>query len=137
VHINGALRDLDQASIHVGTDAVDAITLNDSVVASDEMLVIDWTSDQGNGRDVFAPRAYKTYDLAPPQVEMSLTGNVISLTANGLALFTAIEADVAGRFSQNVFDILPGETVTTTFTPTNPADTPQFTLRDLHSATTA
>ena len=121
----------------VGTDAVDAITLAAYVVAADEMLVLDWTSEAGDGREVHAPAAYKTYDLQPPNIDMVVTGNKITLTAKGLALFTAIEADVAGRFTQNVFDLLPEETVTTTFTPTNPADTAQFTLRDLHSATTA
>ena len=137
VHINGTLRELNQATVDVNTDAVDAITLNSFVIAADEMLVLDWTSAQGNNREVYAPQPYKTYDLLPPQIDMTVVGNDITLTAKGLALFTAIEADVAGRFSQNVFDMLPGETITTTFSPANPTDTPQFTLRDLYSATTA
>ena len=97
VHINGALRDLEQATVQVGTDAVDTFALNAFVIAADEMLVVDWQSDQGNGREVYAPQPYKSYDLAPPQIDMTVDGNDITLTAKGLALFVAVEADLRIR----------------------------------------
>ena len=59
----------------------------------------------------------------------------LTLTAQTLAPFTAIEADVPGRFSHNGFTLFPGHPATVTFTPENPAAMPRFTLRDLHSAT--
>ena len=55
-----------------------------------------------------------------------------------LAFHVNVEADVAGHFSDNAFDILPGEIVTVTFTPDDPAAPPvgaeAFVLRDLHSS---
>jgi hypothetical protein len=48
------------------------------------------------------------------------------------------ETDVSGRFSGNVLDLLPGETVTVTFTPDMPQDLPRaassLVVRDLYSS---
>ena len=62
---------------------------------------------------------------------------LIEVTGKNLALFVAIEADVDGRFSDNAFALLPDQKTTVRFTPTDPHATPEFTLRDLHSATYA
>jgi beta-mannosidase len=61
---------------------------------------------------------------------------VITLSAGALALFVAVEADQPGRFSRNAFPLLPGQSAEVVFTPADPGQpAPQFTLRDLHSAT--
>jgi beta-mannosidase len=50
-------------------------------------------------------------------------------------LFVALESSTPGRFSDNAFTLFPGHPARITFTPDNPDETPEFTLRDLHSAT--
>jgi beta-mannosidase len=62
----------------------------------------------------------------------------INITAKNLALYVALECDVAGHFSDNAFDLLAGETTTITFTPditahlTRAKDT--LVIRDLYSS---
>jgi beta-mannosidase len=105
------------------------------------MLMYVWTHPDGTriASDLFAPRAFKTYDLQPPNLQKTVqkTGNsyTITLTAEALALFVALEADQPGQFSGNAAMVTPGHAVTLTFTPKTSGAEPQFTLRDLHSAT--
>jgi len=57
----------------------------------------------------------------------------LALTAQKPALHVVVEAPVAGHFSDNAFDILPGETVAVIFTPDDPAtavDVAAFVVRD-------
>jgi len=137
VDLAGKTRDLGTTTAVLSDTSVDAVEIAASDLSDNELLVLDWRSDAGNGREVSAPKPYKTYDLQDARVDMNVTGNTITLTSNGLSLFAAIEADIAGRFSANVFDLLPGETVKVTFTPTDPTEKPNFILRDLYRATTA
>ena len=61
----------------------------------------------------------------------------LSLTAQKPAFHVLVEAEPAGHFSDNAFDILPGETVSLTFTPDDPSasvDAAAFVVRDLHSS---
>lgn len=137
VDTNGTLRDLTTATKTLTDVSADIATVALSDLQDGEMLVVSWTSPQGDGREVYAPEPYKTFDLKPAEVAMTVSGNEITLVSNGLSLFTALEADVNGRFSDNAFDMLPNETRIITFTPADPSAQPQFILRDLHSATTA
>ncbi len=138
VNTAGKLRDLGAATVTVDQAAVDVFSMAATDLCADEMLYFSWSTPDGvSGSDIFAPRSFKSYDLEPPRVTHTVTGNQITITAKGLALFVAIEADTAGRFDQNAFTLLPGEVRDLTFTPANPNDTPTFTLRDLHSATYA
>jgi beta-mannosidase len=59
----------------------------------------------------------------------------VTLSAKGLGLYVSLEADVAGRFSQNSMTLLAEKPITITFTPDQAGDVPNLTLRDLHSAT--
>ncbi|MEO5613386.1 MAG: glycoside hydrolase family 2 protein, partial [Cypionkella sp.] len=59
----------------------------------------------------------------------------ITLTAEALALFVAVESDQPGRFSHNAVTLFPGYPDTITFTPAQSGAEPRFTIRDLHSAT--
>ncbi|MFT4699614.1 MAG: beta-mannosidase, partial [Yoonia sp.] len=137
VDMEGSLRDLRAGKGAIGRDAIDLTTVALSDLKSDEMLVVTWNSVKGSGREIYTPNPYKTFDLKPAHIAMETTENTITLTSKGLSLFTSLEADTKGRFSDNAFDMLPGETRTITFTPTDASVKPQFTLRDLHSATTA
>jgi beta-mannosidase len=91
------------------------------------------------GSDLFAPLPWKAYDLLPPEVTMEVTadgaGWALTLSAEALAPFTAIEADQPGRFSDNAFALFPGYPARITFTPAAPGPAPRFTLRHLHAAT--
>lgn len=137
VDMAGNLRPLAKATSTIGDTSIDMLSMPVADLNDGEMLVVSWKSDQGEGREIYTPKPYKTFDLLPANVAMDITGNTITLTANGLALFTSLEADTQGRFSDNAFDMLPGESRTITFTPSDASQTPTFTLRDLHSATTA
>ena len=104
------------------------------------MLAYVWAEgDRRIGGDVFAPKPYKTYDLLPPRLTQSVTetatGYEITISAETLALFVAVEADQPGRFSHNAVTLFPGHPATITFTPKTPGIAPIFTRRDLHSAT--
>lgn len=137
VDMTGALRDLTTASVTLTNVSADIVTIPVADLKAGEMLVVSWSSLHGDGREVYAPEPYKTFGLKPADIALTVDGNSLTLTSNGLSLYTALEADVPGRFSDNAFDMLPGESRTIAFTPTDPSATPQFTLRDLHSATTA
>ena len=137
VDTQGNLRDLTAADASLTDVSCDIATVAVSDLNDTEMLVVSWSSAQGNGREIYTPEPYKSFDLKPAGIAMSVAGHEITLTSHGLSLFTALEADVTGRFSDNAFDMLPGETRTITFTPTDTTTNPNFTLRDLHSATTA
>jgi len=135
VDMDGNLRALATESQTVSDISVDVLSLASDALQPGEMLVVDWTSADGSGREIYAPEPYKTYDLPDANITMDIAGHTITLTAGNLSLFTSLEADVNGRFSDNAFDMLPGETREIIFTPADPSATPTFTLRDLHSAT--
>jgi beta-mannosidase len=136
--MQGDLRLLGEFHGTVGGDAVALTAIAQDTLEFDEMLHFTWATDTGQtGRDIFASRPFKDYDLQPPALTMQVTGNQITVTAKSLALFVAVEADVKGRFDINAFDMTAGETVTVIFSPADSAKTPTFTLRDLHSATYA
>ncbi|MCG3268678.1 glycoside hydrolase family 2 protein [Yoonia sp. I 8.24] len=138
VDMAGNLRALGAGGASVETSAVDVLTIAGADLKPDEMLHYAWeTADGTAGSDTFAPKPYKDYDLQAPNLTHHVSGNTLTLTAQTLALFVAVEADVPGRFDDNAFTLLPGQTKVVQFTPTNPADKPTFTLRDLHSATYA
>lgn len=138
VNMAGQTRPLATATVHVGDAAVCALTVTG--LGGDEMLAYVWADgDQRIGGDHFAPKPYKSYDLRPAQLahKVHVKNGVyhIDITAQNLALFVAVEANIMGRFSHNAMTLFPGHPATITFTPKVAGQTPTFTLRDLHSAT--
>lgn len=147
VAMDGTTRELARATVSVGPDAAKvALSIPAYQVSQAEMLAYDWS--QGEiliGGDVFAPKPYKAYDLLPPNLQMAVAANPanaangadydLTITADTLALFVAVESDQPGRFSDNAFTVFPGHPATLTFTPEVPGIAPHFTIRDLHSAT--
>ncbi|MBC7479442.1 MAG: glycoside hydrolase family 2 protein [Pseudorhodobacter sp.] len=140
VAMDGTTRALDRQTVAVGPDAaVMVLRLAADALREGEMLAYTWANgDHPLGGDVFAPKPYKTYDLLPPKLTHDVvrtdTGYEITVTAQALALFVAVEADQPGRFSINAVTVFPGYPATFTFTPAGDA-APVFTLRNLHSAT--
>jgi beta-mannosidase len=139
--MDGTTREIARNLVAMGPDAaIRVLHMPTDALGMGEMLAFTWT-DGGThrGGDVFAPQPYKSYDLRAPDVTQTVsatdTGWHITLSAQNLALFVALEADQPGRFSLNAFTLFPGHDATVTFTPVTPGATPRFTLRDLHSAT--
>ena len=139
VTMDGTTRDLASATVTVGPDAA-VLALTVPALAEGEMLAYVWAEGEVRlGGDHYAPRAYKTYDLLPPNLAHSVTetatGWQITISAEKLALFVAVEVDQPGRLSHNAMTLFPGHPATVTFTPDAKGAAPKFTLRDLHSAT--
>jgi beta-mannosidase len=140
VNMAGNTRALARSTVHVDGSAVLALAIPAGDLRPDEMLAYVWADGDANlGGDHFAPRPYKSYDLLPSGLayDADETGGVYTLTisAQNLALFVSVEADVAGRFSHNAVTLFPGHSAKIIFTPAQAGPTPRFTLRDLHSAT--
>ncbi len=136
VDMAGQTRLLAEAQAEVGAAALPLCAVPLADLLPGEMLAFDWQGSDGtDARDVFAPMPYKAYDLLTAGVEAVVDSNAITLTAQALALFVAVEADVPGRFSDNGFALLPGQPKRLTFTPQDADARPVFTLNDLHSAT--
>lgn len=105
-----------------------------------ELLLLEWRDpDDRPMREVHAPRRWKTHALQPARVSLDTAlvegGVEITLTAETLALFVALEADRPGRFCDNAITLLPAESRIVIFTPDTPGPVPRFTLRELHGAT--
>lgn len=135
----GRTRFLGDATANIGTDAAeDIFRIPLSDLRSDEVLAFVWEGD-AKGGDVFAPKAWKTYDLHPSglTVEIRQEGRdyVLTLAVTALAPYVAIEASVPGRFSDNGFVLFPDAPATLRFTPDDVGGVPEFVMRDLHSAT--
>ena len=141
VAMDGTTRALDRQTVAVGPDAaVLALTVPAGALQPGEMLAYVWADgDTRLGGDHFAAKPYKSYDLLAPKlspvVVKTATGYDVTVTAEALALFVAIEADQPGRMSANAVTLFPGHPATLTFTPDTQGPAPKFTLRDLHSAT--
>jgi beta-mannosidase len=137
----GGIRPLETHRTPVPPDkAVAVARLAPDTLTNDEFLSFTWREPgKPVSGDIHAPKPWKTYDLVPAGLTHTAerADNVwtITVSAERLALFVALEADVDGRFSDNAFTLFPGYPATITFTPDDTATTPVFTLRDLHSAT--
>nr|WP_244658726.1 glycoside hydrolase family 2 protein [Ciceribacter thiooxidans] len=104
-------------------------------------FIANGTSGEGH----YVHGTYKALDLAPSGLTLQAApgqgGTVeITVSARGLALFVMIECDIAGRYSDNAFDLAAGESRVVTFAPAAPlapGSVPDFTLYDLYSCQAA
>jgi beta-mannosidase len=142
VDMAGKTRELGKGSGLVGGGAVVLLSVPRDAVGPDEMLAFTYAGSDGTrSGDVFAPKPYKTYDLAPSGLTHTAMFNdgvwTLTIGATALAHYVSVSTDQPGQFSDNAFHLFPGHPATITFAPQNPGQTPVFTLRDLYSATTA
>jgi len=140
--MDGSAREIGKGAAVVGGTSVTLLDLDAGVLGPQEMLTYGWTASDGSkGGDVFAPRPYKHYALLPPHLTCDVTeadgSFALAVTAQAMAFFVTAEASVPGRFDTNALHLGPGHTTHLTFTPRAAAGRPEFTLRDLHTATTA
>ncbi len=139
--IEGKMRDLGVANNAIPPNAaIDVLSVDKSAIGNDELIGMCWDDGQGYmARDLFAPKPYKTYDLRPAFLEMDICDKGehqdITVSASNLGLFVSLESDQKGQFSQNAFTVAPSYPVTLRFTPKTVGETPNFIIRDLHSAT--
>lgn len=145
VALDGSEHVLSRVSVAVPPDkAVDAAWLNARDIGKDRLLVFDFsTSDGSSCRGHLALQPYKRLALedAGLEVSTSIDGGIASVTLKAArpALFVSLETEVDGRFEDNGFDLLAGETRTIRFMADKDAN-PQamaasLVVRNLHSAT--
>ena len=142
VTLDGTRRKVGEATVKAAANAIDVMTILAECIGPQDLLFFTWADVDGHGgQDIYAPKAYKSYDLLAPHLTQQITHDgadyFIDITSETLALFVAAEADVSGRFSDNAVPVLPDQPVQLRFTPTDPGAAPQFTFRCLHSATFA
>jgi beta-mannosidase len=98
---------------------------------ADAILHINCNGEQNH----FALQPYKSYAFEDSKIAVKQKGNELTISAAKPAYYVSFEADVAGHFSDSAFDLLPGEPKTIHFTPDDKTTKPNFTIRDLYSAT--
>ena len=118
-----------------------------SVFAADlpEDTLLFWSFEASNGMKGEGHHVsvnYKALDLAASGLTLDAAPRddgafTVTASATGLALHVMLEADIAGRWSDNAFDLTAGERRTVIFTPAERGGAiPEFRWLDLHSCQT-
>ncbi|KIP99129.1 beta-mannosidase [Agrobacterium tumefaciens] len=140
---DGTRTPLKSASGVCGPDAAIVMAEIDvSQVAEGALLSWDFIASNGmTGEGHHVAETYKALDLQPSGLTHTVTSREdgqyeVEVTATGLALFVVIEADMAGRYSDNLFDLTAGETRRIVFSPLDKAQPsqPSFKIFDLFSS---
>jgi beta-mannosidase len=143
VSVEGNRSTLYQGKVKLTGLGQEITRLNRRALGSDHLLFVSWSDEQGGRhRSHAAPVPYKHLSLPNPGMTVSLgeaAGTlVITISVKNLALYVALECDVAGHFSDNAFDLLGGEESTITFTPDSASDlklaADTLVVRDLYSS---
>lgn len=142
VALDGTDTRLPDVQANIGTQSAETLTtLPVSSIPKDHILAMTFTSSNGmSGEDHHTNLPYKSLDLIDPEMRFSTKvsdGKVIaSIQVQALALYVTLESDVSGRFSDNCFMMLPGQTRDIAFTPAKgDAETAVKTIqvRDLYN----
>lgn len=143
VSVHGAKTTLYQQKHMLIGDGQELTRMNRFNYRQETILFVKWTDDQGvQRRNHLAPMPYKHLELPNPELSHTFVAKAgvmsVNISTKNLALYVALECDVAGHFSDNAFDLLAGETATITFTPDNPDDLKRaastLVIRDLYSS---
>jgi beta-mannosidase len=118
-----------------------------SVFAADlpEDTLLFWSFKASNGmtgEGHHVPGTYKALDLDASGLTLDVSPRddgrfAVTASAHGLALHVMLEADIAGRWSDNAFDLTAGKRRTVIFTPAESGAVPHFHWLDLHSCQTS
>jgi beta-mannosidase len=123
--------------------AIEVAKLKNTDLPAGHVLIMDFEAADGSkGRSHFAAEPYKALAIVAPQLTHSATikdGALhIRIASKHAALFVTAETGVPGRYSDNVLDLLPGETTIIIFTPDDPADLSSakdnLVIRDLYAS---
>ncbi|MBL1422269.1 MAG: glycoside hydrolase family 2 protein [Alphaproteobacteria bacterium] len=144
IDMDGKATLLQNASGAVSSNAAESlVTLKQSDIKDGQILSYRFKADNGMaGADHYTPLPYKQLDLSDPDIAFTtrIDGDsiIVNINCQGLALFVTLEAEVEGRYSDNCFMMLAGESREVKFTPRggklNEA-MQTFIVRDLYSAT--
>jgi beta-mannosidase len=144
VTMDGTVTPLTHASGSCRADASSTLlSLQASSIPDGSILMWNFRGSEGSeGSGHHVNGTYKQLELesaglSARTVHKADGGHEITLTSKRLALFVVIEANVAGRFSDNAFDMTSGESRTITFAPEDAGAIVEFTIRDLHSCQAA
>ncbi|PCI03340.1 MAG: beta-mannosidase [Hyphomicrobiales bacterium] len=142
VALDGTRTDLRELRGNVGTESGELLaSLPANSIPDGHILTLTFASDNGmSGENHHANLPYKSLTLADPELTFSTRvtddGIVVTLNVQALALYVTLEAEFAGRFSDNCFMMLPGQSREVLFVPsknnfTAAADT--IMVRDLYN----
>jgi beta-mannosidase len=135
VQPNGARKKLQTVKKSVPPDkAIEVLSINAEDL-HDAILHLETRVNGVSTRNHFAPKPYKTYRLENPNIALKQNGGALELSAQKPAYYVSVESDVPGHFLDNAFDLLPGDTKTIHFIAEDKTAKPNFTIRDLYSAT--
>lgn len=141
--LDGVRIPLKSANGTCGPDAAASLTEIDlDQLAPGALLSWNFIASNGMmGEGHHVRETYKALDLRPSvlshQVKTLDNGDMeVEVKAEGLALFVMVEADVAGRYSDNLFDLAAGESRRIVFSPSDKSQTakPSFKLFDLYTS---
>jgi beta-mannosidase len=127
----------------VGSEAREVFRIRDCDVKTGGVYIYAWELTDGTkGRNHFAPVPYKAIDLAHPELTVEaarMNGTAqLRIKSEKLSLYVGVECAESGSFSDNFFDLLPGESRTITFVPVDSAAIDEaiksIKVRDLYSA---
>lgn len=142
VKMDGTARLLAKQAVDIAPDS--SVNLGSTQLeewTGQEMLCFAWSGAGSAGFEHVMTTPYKSLSLQAPHIKLDAhrarTGWELTLHAEALALFVAVEADLPGRFSENGLTLTPDRPAKLVFTPDDPEATPQFVIRDIHSATYA
>ena len=133
---SGDVIKLNSTKAEVPTDrAVEVVTILSDAVPDTHILHFKSFVGGKSTSNHFAPKPYKTYDLQDPEIKLSVKGDSLTLSTTKPAYYVSVEANMPGHFSDNAFDLLPGESKIISFTADDKLSSPTFTTRSLYSAT--
>ncbi|CAK7256542.1 MULTISPECIES: glycoside hydrolase family 2 protein [unclassified Shinella] len=143
VPLSGERRPYRSAEGRCGPDRAEMLF---SVFSADlpEDTLLFWSFEASNGmrgEGHHVHGTYKALELEPSGLTLDVSpreDGAVAVTASvsGLALHVMLEADVAGRWSDNAFDLTAGERKTVIFTPAERGAVPKIHWLDLHSCQT-
>lgn len=141
--LDGVRIPLKSASGTCGPDAASLLTEIDlDQIPTGALLSWNFIASNGMlGEGHHVRDTYKALDLRPSGLSHQVTaldnGDIeLEVQAQGLALFVMVEADIAGRYSDNLFDLAAGESRRIVFSPSDKSQTgkPSFKLFDLYAS---
>lgn len=143
--LNGEKRPLRSLDVTCSPDAaIVAATVNTADIPADCLLSWNFTASNGMGGDGHhVVGTYKALDLQPAGLALDVRpaptgGYDVTVQAGGLGLYIMVESTVAGRFSDNGFDLSAGESRRITFLPSSESEgEPVFRIYDLQSCASA
>jgi beta-mannosidase len=135
VQPNGARKKLKAVKKSAPPDKAIAVLSINADDLQDSILHLETRVNGVSTHNHFAPKPYKAYHFQNSKIAFKQDGNALELTAQKPAYYVSVEADVPGHFSDNAFDLLPGNTKTIHFIAEDKTAKPEFTIRDLYSAT--